>query len=160
MGRLKSFFMDRQYENAIAESGRMDKSGLNEAQLREIKYIEGKSHYLTGNRSKALPILRDISSNKITPEGAEAAYLIIANHFDNGDFEAVEKETFSFSDSGSPQTYWLAKSFILLGDSYAERNNIEQARATYESIKESYKSNGKDDIADQLAVRLEKIQKR
>ena len=160
MGRLKSFFMDRQYENAIAESGRMDKSGLTEAQLREIKYIEGKSHYLTGNRSKALPILRDISSNKITPEGAEAAYLIIANHFDNGDFEAVEKETFSFSDSGSPQTYWLAKSFILLGDSYAERNNIEQARATYESIKESYKSNGKDDIADQLAVRLEKIQKR
>ena len=160
MGRLKSFFMERQYENAIAESGRMDKSGLTEAQLREIKYIEGKSHYLTGNRSKALPILREISSNKVTPEGAEAAYLIIANHFDNGDFEAVEKETFSFSDSGSPQTYWLAKSFILLGDSYAERDNVEQARATYESIKESYKSNGKDDIADQLAVRLEKIQKR
>lgn len=159
MGRLNSFFMDKQYENAIAESGRVDKKGLSETQLRQIKYVEGKSLYLTGNRSKAIPILRELRSNKISQEGAEATYLIIANHFDNGEFDAVERETFSFSESGSPHSYWLAKSFILLGDSYAERENWEQAKATYESIKQSYKSDGKDDIADQLAVRFEKILK-
>ncbi|MDD3273364.1 MAG: tetratricopeptide repeat protein [Bacteroidales bacterium] len=160
MGRLTSFFMDKQYENAIAEAERMDKGGLSDFQLREIKYIEAKSYYLTGNRSKAMPILKELTSNKMTKEGAEAAYLIIANHFDNGDFEAVEREAFSFSDSGTPHTYWLAKSFILLGDSYAERENWEQAKATYESILESYKQGEKDDIADQLKMRLDKLNSR
>lgn len=160
MGRLNSFFMDKQYENAVAEAERIERRGLSDAQIRTVKYIEAKSHYLTGNRSKALPLLKELSSNKVTKEGAEAAYLIVANHFDNGEFEAVERESFAFSDSGTPHTYWLAKSFILLGDSYAERDNIEQARATYESILESYKQTEKDDIRDQLKLRLDKIKSR
>ncbi len=156
IGRLKSFFMDKQYDNAVAEAERMDKRDLNDSQVREVKYIEAKSHYLAGNRSKSLPLLKELATSKVTKEGAEAAYLIIANHFDNGDFNAVERESFSFSDSGTPHTYWLAKSFILLGDSYAERDNWEQAKATYESILASYKGD-KDDIADQIKMRLDKI---
>ncbi len=160
MGRLSSFFMDKQYENAIAEAQRIERRGLSENQLRAVKYIEAKSLYLTGNRSKAMPLLKELSSSKVSKEGAEAAYLIVANHFDNGEFEAVERETFSFSDSGTPHTYWLAKSFILLGDSYAERGNNEQARATFESILESYKPVDKDDIPDQIKLRLDKINSR
>lgn len=160
MGRLNSFYMDKQWENAVAESKRIDTRNLSETQKSRVKYIEAKSLFLTGNRTEALPLLRELSKNKIGAEGAEAAFLLISNAFDNGDFTTVEKETFAFSDSGSPQTYWLAKSFILLGDTYAEKENWEQAKATYESILESYKPREADDIADQIRMRLSKLQNR
>ena len=43
----------------------------------------------------------------------------------------------------------MARSFIVLGDSYAERGNKEQALATYQSVKDNYK--GKDDDIVSLA---------
>ena len=125
-----------------------------------MKYVLAKSYFLLGERTKALPILKEIAKNKAVPEGAECQYMIITNAFDNGDFSTVEKEVFAFSDSNTPQTYWLAKSFILLGDSYAEREDWEQAEATFKSILDSYKSTSKDDIADQVKMRLSKISKK
>ncbi len=66
---------------------------------------------------------------------------------------------FRFSDSGSQQTYWLAKSFIILGDSYYDQNNIGQAEATYTSIKENYTPQEKeDDVFQQLDVRFKKLE--
>jgi tetratricopeptide (TPR) repeat protein len=160
MGKLNSFFMLRQYENALAEAGRASNMPLSEQDKERVKFIKAKSYYLLGERGKALPLLKELAKNKMTPLGAESEYLIISNYFDNGDFSSVEKEVFAFSDSGTPHTYWLAKSYILLGDSYAERSNWEQAEATFRSIQESYKSSGKDDIAEQIKMRLEKIKNR
>ena len=160
MGKISSFFMSRQYENALAESKKAALSNLSEGNKLRIKYIMAKSYYLLGDRSSSLPLLRELSRNKMTPEGAECTYLLISNTFDNGDFASVEKEVFAFSDSDTPQTYWLAKSFILLGDSYAERENWAQAEATFKSILDSYKQKGKDDIAEQIKLRLSKIENR
>ncbi|MFA6335251.1 MAG: tetratricopeptide repeat protein [Bacteroidales bacterium] len=160
IGKMNSFFMERQYENALAESQRAGNFNLSEANKLRVKYVMAKSYYLLGERSSALPILKELAKNKISPEGAESAYLLISNTFDNGDFASVEKDVFSFSDSNTPQTYWLAKSFILLGDSYAERENWEQAEATFKSIQNSYKPKTKDDIAEQIKLRLSKIENR
>ena len=160
MGKMNSFFMDRQYENALAESQRAGSLNLSEANKLRVKYVMAKSYYLLGERSSALPILKELSKNKISPEGAESTYLLISNIFDNGDFASVEKEVFAFSGTDTPQTYWLAKSFILLGDSYAERENWEQAEATFRSILDSYKPKAKDDIAEQIKLRLSKIENR
>jgi len=160
MGKMNSFFMDRQYENALAESQRAGSLNLSETNKLRVKYVMAKSYYLLGERSSALPILKELSKNKISPEGAESTYLLISNIFDNGDFASVEKEVFAFSGTDTPQTYWLAKSFILLGDSYAERENWEQAEATFRSILDSYKPKAKDDIAEQIKLRLSKIENR
>ena len=79
--------------------------------------------------------------------------------YDAGEFEKVEERTFALSESQTPQTYWLAKSFITLGDSYAERDNLEQAKATFESIKENYTPAGpQDDIIGQVEMRLSKLE--
>ncbi len=160
MGKMNSFYMDRQYENALAESQRAGNFNLSETDKFRVKYIMAKSYYMLGERANALPLLKDLAKNKITPEGAECNYLLISNTFDNGDFAAVEKEVFAFSDSRTPQSYWLAKSYILLGDSYAERENWKQAEATFKSILDSYKPKTKDDIAEQIKMRLSKIENR
>ena len=61
--------------------------------------------------------------------------------------------------SGTPQTYWLAKSFIVLGDSFAEQGELEQAKATFESIRDGYQAEGaSDDVLDNVQMRLRKIE--
>jgi hypothetical protein len=38
----------------------------------------------------------------------------------------------------TPNNYWLAKSFLLLGDIYLIREDHFQARATYQSVADGY----------------------
>ena len=64
----------------------------------------------------------------------------------------------SFSDAGTGQMYWLAKSFIVLGDSFVERGEYEQAKATFESVRDGYAPSGNDDdVLDNVNVRLKKL---
>ena len=83
---------------------------------------------------------------------------MIQDCFDKGEFTEVENKVYAFSDSGSSQTYWLAKAFILLGDSFAERGELKQAKATFESVRDGYTPAGKDDdVLDNVRMRLEKL---
>ena len=114
---------------------------------------------LTGDTKRGEQQLTSVAKKPKTAIGAEANYLLIKSAYDGGEFEKVENLVFKFSDSGSPQTYWLAKSFIILGDSYYDQNNIGQAEATYKSIKDNYTPEGKDDdVLQQLDVRFKKLE--
>lgn len=94
-----------------------------------------------------------------TDYGAEAAYMLILDSYDKGEFEAVETKVYAFADAGSNQTYWLAKSFIVLGDSYVDKGNLKQARATFESVRDGYKpSAADDDVIDNVRIRLTKLE--
>lgn len=54
--------------------------------------------------------------------------------------------------------YWLAKSFIVLGDSFVERGEYEQAKATFESVRDGYTTSGNDDdVLDNVNIRLKKL---
>ena len=113
-----------------------------------------------GRREQALPVLKELSGNVFAPEGAEAAYILIQDTYDAGDFEEVENKVYAFSDSKTDQTYWLARSFIVLGDSFAEREEWAQARATFESIRDGYVLEGnRDDILEQVNMRIERLDK-
>ena len=69
----------------------------------------------------------------------------------------METKVFAFVDAGSSQTYWMAKMFIVLGDSFVERDELEQAKATFESVRDGYSPSGEDDILDNVKLRLDKI---
>ena len=156
-GLIKSYFMCRNYEQTLIETDAMLKSESTRENIKLAKYYKAKSHLALGEREAALVLLKEISKELARSEGAEAAYLLISDAYDAGDFESVEKQTFALSESATPQTYWLAKSFIILGDSYAERGNLEQAEATFNSIKENYTPLENDDIPDLLKIRLDKL---
>ena len=159
-GLMNSYFMDKQYLNAIAQAERAERVKIGDQDRVRVSYIKGKSYYMLGERAKALPFLTELAKNRISPEGAECAYLLISDIFDKGDFDRVEREVYAFADSKTPQSYWLAKANILLGDTFAERENWEQARATYNSILESYNPKIKDDIEEQIKMRLSKIEEK
>ena len=156
-GKMNSHYMDKDYENAIVEAKKAGSSALAGEENRRVEYIIAKSYFMLGKREEAMPYLTSLSKNKLTTEGAEAAYLIISDYFDKGDYTNVENHAYSFSESGTPQAYWLARAFILLGDTFAERGNWEQAIATFSSILESYRPEKEDDIKEQVEFRLEKL---
>ena len=123
----------------------------------EANYIKAKSLISLSEREGANSILAQLAKNPMSESGAEAAYLLISDAYDEGNFDKVEESVFALSDSRTPQAYWLAKSFIILGDSYAEKDELEQAKATFNSVLENYKPNKPDDIKDLVKMRLNKL---
>ena len=105
----------------------------------------------------ALPM--NVSAERSTKNGGESSYILILDSYDKGDFPDVELKVYAFSDKGSNQLYWLAKSFIVLGDSFADRNDFAQARATFESVRDGYSPRENDDVLDQVNNRIELLNK-
>lgn len=161
VGKMESYFMCKNYEQTIIEAKELLENSRSDSQMkRYANYHIAKSSLSTDRRDEAVAILKELSKDKNDYIGAESAYLLIENEYDAGNFTNVQNLTFAFSDSGSPQSYWLARSFIVLGDSYAEEGNLEQAKATFNSIKENYEpQDGGDDIAGLLKNRLDKLSK-
>ena len=86
--------------------------------------------------------------------------MLIQETFDKGNFDEVENMVYDFSDSNTDQLYWLARSFIVLGDAFAERGEMEQAEATFRSIRSDYTpASDTDDIYEQVDMRLGKLEK-
>ena len=79
--------------------------------------------------------------------------------YDQGKYDTVEKKVYDFSSKAGGQNYWLAKAFIVLGDSFAEQENYAQAKATFESIQNGYKpaEGTSDDVLDNVRMRLGKL---
>lgn len=49
------------------------------------------------------------------------------------------------------------RAFIVLGDTFVEKGDLEQAKATFESVKEGYNPQKPDDVQDSVAMRLSKL---
>ena len=159
-GKMKSYYSNKDYSVAIKEADNLiNMFKPKQDIIQEANYIKAKCYLASGERKMANEILRTLAKKPSTVYGAEASYLLILDAYDAGDFTKVEKLTFILSDSRTPQSYWLAKSFIVLGDSYMERDNKEQAFATFNSIKDNYDKNAKDDIIDLIKIRLNKLNK-
>ena len=127
---------------------------------REARFLMAKALRTQGDRSRARQIFEELAADRSDAFGAESAYVLIQEAYDQGDFAQVEEAVYAFSESGSGQVYWLAKCFIILGDAFADRGDLEQAEATFHSIVDGYEpTRGDDDVLDQVRSRLEKLKK-
>ena len=159
VGLMRSAFRARQWDDALRDArAAMDALPKDAALQREGHYVRAKS-FLSTSREQAVSEFKVLSAEPSTDEGAEAAYFLIQDRFDRGAFEGIQEAVYDFADKSAGQNYWLAKAFIVLGDSFAEQGNLAQARATFESIRDGYTSSGpQDDVLDQVELRLRKIQ--
>ncbi len=140
--KLKSYAEAQKYSNIV-----IDNVNADEKIKRESKYILAKSYMATSKRTEAFAVLAELAKDPNTAEGAEATYMMIQDMYDRGEFESVEAEVYNFADKNQEQQYWLARTFVVLADSFVERDNLPQARATFESILDGYTpKNGEDDV--------------
>ena len=157
LGMMESAYRAKEYVEAAGYADAVrDDSASNDDEILQAVYVKAKSKLAVSERDAAMTLFKSISSKTSTPQGAEAAYMLIQDSSDKGDFADVESKVFALADSGSNQNYWMAKSFILLGDSYVERGDFRQARATFESVRDGYTSKD-DDVLDNVNVRLAKL---
>lgn len=149
-GMLRSAYGARDYEAAVQAASAVEST--------ESDYIKARSLLALSRRDEAMKVFRKLSANPAGPEGAEAAFILIQDSFDRADYGAVESGVYDFAQKGASQSYWLARAYLVLGDSFAQRGNVAQARATYESIRDGYSPAGADDdVMDNVNMRLERL---
>ncbi len=159
LGMMRSAYKGHDWREAVENADRVlyDES-IDVVYRTEASYIKAKSYLASSRRDEAYEIFGELAKDVASSYGAEAAYLLILDSYDKGEFEAVEEKVYAFSDAGTSQVYWLAKSFIVLGDSFVERDEVEQAKATFESVRDGYTPSGDDDdVIDNVNMRLEKL---
>ena len=159
VGMMRSAYRGHKWADAVKNAEEVIADERTVASMAsEAMYVQAKSYLATSRRNEAFEILGKMSKDVSGQYGAEAAYLLIQDSYDKGEFEEVENKVYAFSDAGSPQVYWLAKSFIVLGDSFVERGDLEQAKATFESVRDGYEpQDADDDVQDNVAMRLKKL---
>ena len=123
--------------------------------LRDSKYAWAGQLRAGGRKAEAVKLYKELASEVKTRQGAEAAYYVIESLFEGGDLDATEKAVFAFSER-EPDSYWLAKAFILLGDVYVRKGDNFQARATYQSVADGY-TPADDGIVDEAKARIAKL---
>lgn len=160
LGVMRSQYRLKNHAGAIAAADNLAASPYcDESALTELTYVKAKSYIALSDREHAAPLLDALAEHPQTPEGAEAAYIIIQETYDSGKFAEVEPLVYDLAGRAGGQTYFLARAFIVLGDSFAERDEWEQARATFESILDNYRPSGEDDdIRQQVEMRLDKME--
>ena len=158
-GLMRSWFRAREWNSAISCADViLKKSGNGEELTREARYVRAKSLMSSSRRSEAVIELRTLAAEPSTPEGAEAAYLLIQDMYDRAEFSGIKDAVYDFADKAGDQNYWLAKAFIVLGDTFAEEGSRAQARATFESIRDGYTPSGPaDEVPEQVEIRLKKL---
>ncbi len=159
VGRMRSAYRARLYPEAEECAGAVAASdSVSVGLLREAEYVRAKSLLSLSRRDTAYELFARLAKDPADAYGAESAYLLVQDKFDRADYRAVEELVYAFSDSGTRQNYWLAKAFLVLGDSFAEQGDLRQARATFESVRDGYKPvSDTDDIPDNVRMRLERL---
>ncbi|MBQ0024622.1 MAG: tetratricopeptide repeat protein [Bacteroidales bacterium] len=159
LGRLKALFGAGKYEDAIKDATYLlNASDLPDIAVRETRFRLAKSYLFVGERDYAKPILETLANDLDDEFGAESKYLLIRAAYDRGDFASVENLVYDFASSGTPHQYWVAKSVIVLGDSYLDRDDALQARSIFETLRDGYEPSGDgDDVLEQLRDRLKDV---
>ncbi|WP_380936520.1 tetratricopeptide repeat protein [Sphingobacterium bambusae] len=86
---------------------------------------------------------------------AEARYRVGQLQYDNKEYDKAQASAFDVIENMSDHDYWVAKSFILLADTYARKGDVRQAKSTLESVVENYAED--DDVIPAAKERLKKM---
>ncbi|MCI6318467.1 MAG: tetratricopeptide repeat protein [Rikenellaceae bacterium] len=160
-GRMRAAFKAKLFEEAADVAAQVEKSeSCGDDLKREALYVQAKSLLSLSRREEALPLFGSLAENPLDAIGAEARYQLIRDRFDRAEYAKVEEMVYAFAESGTTQNRFVAASFIILGDSFAERGQMLQAKATFESIRDGYTPESEtDDILEQVNLRLYRIGK-
>ena len=123
--------------------------------VNEARYYRSKALVEANRVQNALEDWEALAKDTRNVYGAEAKYRLAQHLYDTGRLNEVEEEVFEFVDASTPHTYWLARSFILLSDTYVKLDRKLEARQYLLSLEQNYQAD--DDIAEMIKSRLEKM---
>jgi TolA-binding protein len=149
LGKARCHWEMKKYDLAItAAENLLKEEKASENMKEEARAIIARSAMATGNYELAKTEYTVLSKQKQSEIVSEAFYNLAFIEYKKGNLDQSEKKIFEVLTNIS-HDYWLAKSYILLGDVYLDKGNSFQAKHTYQSIIENYDG---DDELKQIAV--------
>ncbi|MEG1794065.1 MAG: tetratricopeptide repeat protein [Rikenellaceae bacterium] len=106
--------------------------------LSKAWYAYGKELYGNKEYRKAIDQFKKVNLSHQNEIEMESLYLTAECYYNLGEYVNAEKSVMALSKGDTPHQYWVAKGFVLLGDTYVKRGDKFQAKATYKSIVDGY----------------------
>lgn len=126
------------------------------AVVRAARYARASALRELNRDDEALEIFALLDDDVSDAAGAESAFRVIESEYRKGNTARAEELVYAFAEKNTPHSYWLGRSFLILGDIYAAAGDSFQARATYQSIVDGY-SNATDGIVEEAKTRISGI---
>lgn len=131
----------------------------NEKSSQEDKYetglYAGLAYLEKGDTTTAIKEFNYTVAKTKTAAAAEAKYNVARVEYLKGHYKTSQKICFELIKDMPNYDYWVAKTFILLADTYAATKDNFQAKATLQSLLDNYKA--KDDILPTARQRLQQL---
>jgi TolA-binding protein len=156
-GQMRSNFKLQNYEATLISAQRIldgastDKDLINEAHL-----LAGKCHYFNNDLGNARTEFGIVSKRTNSEMTAESKYYLAEIEFKSNNYKECQKLIFEIQKQVPSYDFWIAKGFILLGDTYMAQNDSFQAKETYKSIVENYEK-GLNDPEDIVMIAKQKF---
>jgi len=120
--------------------------------------FSAKAYLLKNDLASAFTNFKEVSDKTKTILAAEARYQMAAIQFQQAEFNAALQTAFDLIKNLPSFDYWVAKSFLLLADSYLALKDDFQAKSTLQSLLDNY--TGTDEIIPAAKEKLEAINKK
>ncbi|GAB3931501.1 tetratricopeptide repeat protein [Mucilaginibacter myungsuensis] len=115
----------------------------------------GKAYLVKGDTTTATKEFNNTVNKTKTVAAAEAKYNLALIEYKQRKYKASQATCFELTKQMPNYDYWVAKTIVLLGDNYVALKDNYQAKATYQSIVDFYKTN--DDVLADAKAKLERI---
>ncbi|MFD2744043.1 MULTISPECIES: tetratricopeptide repeat protein [Sphingobacterium] len=133
-------------------------TGATDEELATAHLYTAKAKQQSGDKQSAMKELDLAAQKSQSAASAEAKYLMGVRQYEAKEYDKAQKTAFDVIENMEEQEYWVAKSFILLADTYARKGNTLQARSTLQSVIDNYTED--DDIVPLAKDRLQKLTKK
>ncbi|MHB1922156.1 MAG: tetratricopeptide repeat protein [Chitinophagaceae bacterium] len=114
----------------------------------------GKAEQSENNCDSAILEFKTVVGLTKSELGAEARYNIAKCYYDQQEWKMAEKASFAVIRNTPSYDYWIAKSYLLLGDIYAQEKDFFNSKATLQSIVDNCKI---PDLVQQARVKLGQV---
>ncbi len=137
-GLMKSHYFNSRYDSVhVFAKQLLNSDGARNEFLVSANLVEGKSYFAIGDYENAAISLMQTTAIANDESGAEAQYLIGEIKHLSKDYDGSNEVLYMVPQKYGNYTEWLDKSFLLIADNFAGKEEYFQAKATLESIIEN-----------------------
>ncbi|NDV68777.1 tetratricopeptide repeat protein [Dysgonomonas sp. 25] len=158
LGMLRCAYLTNKDQEVIDAADKvLANSKLSASITNEARFYRGRSLNRVGRFDEAIKDLTEVGEDTRNAFGAESQYILAQIYYDRGMYDTAEKQVTGFMQKGTPHQYWMARSLIVLADSYAAKGDYFQARQYLESLNTNYKG-GEADIRQMVEERMTNLE--
>jgi TolA-binding protein len=134
-GQMRANYQLGNYPEALAAIEKIlsDENLTDELEV-EARLNRARIYFTTKEFDKSVEDFKWLSQRKETEEGAEAKFRLAQIAYSKDDYDKAENTVFELIKEFPAADYWKVKSFILLADVYAAKEDFFQAKATLQSV--------------------------